>query len=157
MTTKTHTWKDSILTLLKEIYEGPPEPSGTWVVDNATDAGIFGTIANLSAEDASKPPASGRNSVAAHVNHLRYSLEVANTYARGEKPANHWEQSWELQKVNEDQWRELKANLRIEFEQALESLKGLATEDELLITGFMALPAHGAYHLGAIRQQVISK
>ena len=43
-----------VLELLSEAFEGPRDPRSTWFVSNAPDSGIFGTLASLSPQDASR-------------------------------------------------------------------------------------------------------
>ena len=69
----------SIITLFSEAYAGPPDPSSTWFIDNEPDSGILGIIASVPATAASwssneKQPGT---SIAAHVEHLRWSLANA--------------------------------------------------------------------------------
>jgi hypothetical protein len=83
----------STVDLLREACEGPPDASATWFVDSEPDAGLFGAIAGLSAQEASTSmdgsQASG-STIASHVEHLRWSLAAMNAAIRGEPlPGDH--------------------------------------------------------------------
>lgn len=147
----------AILTLLREAYVGPPEEGkGTWFTDGSPDSGMLGALEKVSAAQASRKPA-GKDSdtVAAHVNHVRYALELANRAYRGENAhANaDWKGSWALQKVSADEWTALKAALKTEYE-SLESLikKGVPLDVPAVLTGTLSLLGHGAWHLGVLWQ-----
>jgi hypothetical protein len=147
--------KTAMLSLLEEGYVGPRNAGGTWFVDNEPGAGILGTIGKLSAAQASRQPPGGLDTIAAHVNHLRFSLELANRAFRGENPYADadWSQSWTVREVNEQEWRDLSAALTSEYEKITETLHGeINLEESVVLTGTLALIAHGAWHLGALRQ-----
>lgn len=145
-------WRKSLLALFEEIYAGPPNPRGTWIVENEADSGVFGSLDRLGAEEASAPPLAGRNTVAAHANHLLYSLQFANAWMRGERPKSMWEESWHRQHVTEEEWATLRQNLKAEFAVTVSHLRSTPVADEETLTGCLALAAHAAYHLGAVRQ-----
>ena len=69
------------VTLLSEALYGP---SGNAYFLNRGDRGLLSSLDALSAEAASARPG-GRTSVASHVEHLRYGLELLNRGARGEQ------------------------------------------------------------------------
>jgi hypothetical protein len=143
---------DALRRVLNELVEGSA-PDGGWVL-NREDPGLLRSIAGLSAEQASAIPPGGGTSIAAHVDHLRYGLELLNRWSRGEEPfadANYSE-SWNRISVSEEEWASRREALRREayaWREALERRRDL-TDFEL--TGVVASVAHLAYHLGAIRQ-----
>ncbi len=144
---------ESLLTLFDEGYVGPADSKGTWFVDNEPDCGFLGTVEKLSAKDASR--GFGEFSVAAHANHLRYSLELANRAFRGENPyaSADWKGSWNIREVDEGEWKKLKASLRREYEDFRSAIAaGIKWDDPLFLTGTLGQLAHGAWHLGAVRQ-----
>jgi len=144
------------LALYDEAYLEAPNPKGTWFTDNRPKCGILGTVESLSAAEASKTPTPGDPlTIASHVGHLRFALDLANRAARGENPyANaNWARSWDTRSVAEAEWKILLAGLRAQYEAFREILaSGKAWEDEEFMTGTLGLIAHGAWHLGAIRQ-----
>jgi hypothetical protein len=145
---------ECIQTLLREIYNGPANPSETWVAENVPDSGIIGTIARLTAKEASHEPIPGRSSVAGHVNHLCFSLDLLNRWAQGENPflEARWEESWRVQSVTESEWIQLQARLRNVVHNWIEAVAAPREWDRIELTGAMASAAHAAYHLGALRQ-----
>jgi hypothetical protein len=144
-------WVAAAVELMKEVYDGPVDPKNTWFVDNEPRAGILGTLAQVTAAQASARPSVGRSTLAGHASHLRYSLHSANAYARDIPLSSHWNASWDLQEVNEEQWADLRADLRTQFNDVMLNLQTAPLEDQEVITGYLSLVGHAAYHLGAIR------
>ena len=147
------TLRAALLDLLTEAYDGPPDPRMTWFVNNQPDSGLLGTIRHLSAEQASAKPAGAKHSIAAHVEHLRFGLEVGLTFARGEDRKANWDESWRIQTVDAAGWDALRRRVEDAYRRTLDWLKSREQfENPMAIRGFMAATAHTAYHLGAIRQ-----
>jgi hypothetical protein len=145
------TVRHSLNTLLRELIEGPPGPEA--FVLNPGDRGLLASLDALSATDASQR-VSGRSSVAAHVDHLRYGLELLNRWTRGENP---WRDadfapSWKREVADDAQWRELRAALALESRAWLATTAQRCDWDEAGLTIALASAVHLAYHLGAIRQ-----
>jgi hypothetical protein len=137
--------------LVSEIYFGGTGES-TWIVDHGADKGILGTIEVVSAEDASREPGPGKNSMVAHVNHLLFGLNVANSFVRGEPPNLDWESSWTVQSLDEAGWKTLQAQLRTALDEFLANADKVPFDNEIAVTAVMASVGHNAYHLGALRQ-----
>ncbi len=121
---------------------------------NQGDPGLLASLDVLSAADASARPG-GRSSVAAHVDHVRYGLELLNRWAHGEE--NPWASadfaaSWKRQQVSEDGWRELRAQLRQQAHDWMDAAGKLQDFSEVALTGSLGSVVHLAYHVGAIRQ-----
>lgn len=72
-----------IAELFSEAYDGPNH-AYTWLIDNAAGSGVLGTLETISVEEASTPMRENGTTVAAHAEHLRWSLALADAYARGE-------------------------------------------------------------------------
>ncbi len=139
-------------TLFAEAYQGASE-QWTWFVNPGPEGGLFGTIDGLTAKQASTPATEGGRSIAAHVEHLRWSLANANVVARGEAWNENWSESWRVQTVSQAEWDRLRADIRREFEtlqKALQSKQGVP-DDMQTLTGVCSLAPHAAYHLGAIK------
>lgn len=145
----------SLRMVLKEAYEGPQDPRGTWFVDTAPDSGLFGTLASVSADEASRPPGAGRSTIAGHAGHLRYSLEVARRFLGGDRGPFDWKQSWATAGVDEAAWAELRSGLRQEYDAFRAALNDAGELDGLVLSGMLGGLAHVAYHLGAIRQMIL--
>ena len=147
----------SLVTLLTEAYAGPADPRETWFVDHAPDAGILGLIAGISEAEASASMAgtgARGSTIAANVEHLRWSLANVNKTLRGQGWNPDWAASWELLSVDEAGWNRLREALREEFE----TLCGLLRQQVALpaehLLGLLALAPHAAWHLGLMRQMI---
>ncbi|RPI29964.1 MAG: hypothetical protein EHM70_15090, partial [Chloroflexota bacterium] len=102
---------NAIVVLLTEAYDGPPDPSSTWFIDNEPDSGILGIIRDVSATEASMPvheSGEAGSTVAANVEHLRWSLANANGAFRGENYQAKWGESWKLIGADEAEWDRLR-------------------------------------------------
>ena len=143
----------SLALLFAELTDGPL-PDAAYML-NGGDPGLLRSLDRLSAAAASSPPASGGASIAAHVDHLRYGLELMNRWSGGDPDpwsGADWVASWRRATVTEEQWAVLRGELRGETRRWHEALQ---TERELSaveLNGVIASIAHLAYHLGAIRQ-----
>lgn len=154
-TLSTDLFANALKTLLNEAYEGPASEAPPWFSDHKPDAGIFAALDRLSAPLASTPVVPGGLTVAAHAEHLRWSLALANAFFRGGNPQPNWAESWSVREVSPGAWDELRAALRAEFESARAFITPAGPWDHpLFLTGTMALLPHAAYHLGMIRQMV---
>jgi hypothetical protein len=147
---------NSVVELLTKAYAGPPDPSTTWFIDNAPDSGVLGMLEEVSALEASKSvDGSGETgtTIAAHTEHLRWSLAMMIAAIRGE-PLGAWKESWRLLYADEAEWERLRSLLRAEFETLQEALKSQKYLPEEYLTGLLALLPHAAYHLGVMRQMI---
>jgi hypothetical protein len=144
------------LALYDEAYQGPKDASGTWFVDNEPDCGVIGTLEGLSPEQATAPLSPDDPiSAASHAAHLLFALSLANRAAKGENPyaTAKWSESWKAAVPDAEAYRELIAALRKEYLAFREFIaSGKAWADETMLTGTLGAIAHGAWHLGAIRQ-----
>jgi hypothetical protein len=146
-----HQLHRTIVTLLSELIDGPPADAA--YVLNAGDAGLLRSLDRLSAADASAR-APGRSSVAAHVDHVRYGLELLNRWSRGENPwaDADWTASWQRQTVDDRAWEALRKALRTEATAWIEAAGREREMDDQALAGVLGSVAHLAYHMGAIRQ-----
>ena len=146
---------DAALALFDEAHVGPAATS-TWFADNDPRGGLLGTLEGIDAARASAPLCAGDPiSAASHANHVRFTLELANRAAKGENPyadAN-WARSWDTRTVNESEWKALLSGLRTEYEAFRNVIASEKSWDDAeFMTGLLGLVAHGAWHLGAVRQ-----
>lgn len=147
---------ESLNVLLTEAYAGPPDPKSTWFIDNEPDSGIFGILAGVSAAEASISVDGSGNpgtTIAANVEHLRWSLANTNSAFRNEEFGN-WRESWSLQTIDDANWDRLRNELRGEFMILQEGLRSQTELPGLYLNGVISLLPHAAYHLGTIRQMV---
>ncbi|MEZ4647965.1 MAG: DinB family protein [Candidatus Eisenbacteria bacterium] len=141
-----------VRTLFVEAYQGADGP--TWFVSNGPDGGLFAVLAKVTAEQASRAAPPGTPTIAAHAEHLRWSLANVNSVARGGEWNPDWSSSWSVSSVDEGTWASLRAKLRAEFSGVLEAIDagGVDPSDPIVMTGMAALAPHAAHHLGTIRQ-----
>ena len=143
----------AVKTLLKETFEGP-EGNGSWYTESKPDSGLFGTLEELSAEEASLPV--NGTTIAAQTDHTRYYLWVARSYLNGEVPDKDWEASWKITSVDTNTWTHFTSELQQEYTKLLTTIDSLTSLDEQTSTGLLGAIAHSAYHLGSIRQMIKS-
>lgn len=146
-------FREALSKLLTEIFDGPPGVEA--FILNPGDPGLLRQLDSIDARSASTRPMPGKTTIAAHVDHLHYGFTLMNRWAAGEPnpwASADWEASWQRTSVTEEQWRELRENLRSQA-QAWQTAFGNRTEwDGISAAGALASAAHTAYHLGAIRQ-----
>ena len=141
---------EALVKVLTELLDGAASRDS--VMLNPDDPGLFRSLARLSAAQASAVPANGGSPIAAHVDHLRYGLEMLNRWSRGEDPPNDYSASWTRTTVSEEQWQTLQQALRAEalaWREVIAQPSRLAQLDPARV---VASVAHIGYHLGAIRQ-----
>lgn len=144
----TERFTASLFALLEETFENV---HGIYL-DGGTS--LFETLAGLSAEDASRPVAPGRPTIAAQVDHVRFYLDVLDRYMRGEKSGQvDWKEIWQkTSRVSPEEWQAIQRRLRASYDRVtalMKSFEGWDGENE--IGGAMAIVVHTAYHLGQIR------
>lgn len=139
-----------LVTLLGEALYGP---RGDAFFLNTGDRGLIASLDALSAETASARPG-GRSSVASHVEHLRYGLDLLNREAKGERlwAVANWADAWTHQAVTEEQWRTLRADLAHQAQAWLDVMKHPPAWDDVGLGSAVGSIPHLTYHLGAIRQ-----
>ena len=136
---------DVIPTLIdqyRETFEGEVRPGVCWIVDGRRNAALFGTLDPLTAAQAWAQPVPGARPVAAHVAHLRFSLDLLLLRLKGQDPRADWAASFDLpDEVFDERWQALR-------------LLDVPPQDwpPLHLVGLTATIAHNAYHLAAIRQ-----
>ena len=152
---------DVIPTLIdqyRETFEGEVRPGVCWIVDGRRDAALFGTLEPLTPEQAWAQPVLGARSVAAHVGHLRFSLELLLLRLGGQNPQADWAGSFDVpEEQSEERWQSLQRDLRTAYEGVLAFLhqrNDVPVQEwpPIHLVGLSATIAHNAYHLSAIRQ-----
>ena len=139
-------------TVLNELIDGAA-PEAAWAL-NPEDPGLLRSLDKLSAEEASAIPPGGGASIAAHVDHLRYGLNLLNRWSQGEEPFKDadYAASWRRTTVSEAEWRARREALREEAYAWRDAIQRPRDLSEFELTGVVASVVHLAYHLGAIRQ-----
>lgn len=150
---------EALRILVKEAYLGPADARGTWFVDNEPDCGFVGMLDRVNPVQASMvlgyPDGS---SIAAHAYHIRFALDLVLRASRGDQAfeSANWSDSWLRTEVNGEEWAHLRAELRRMTGELVETLQpGPQWANPLVLTGSIAVIAHGAWHLGAVRQLIV--
>ena len=151
---------DVIPTLIdqyRETFEGEVQPGMCWITDGRRDGALLGTLDALTTEEAFAAPAPGAKSIAAHVEHLRFTLAVTLERLNGANPSPDWAGSFKVPAASPEAWESLKRELRKAYDAVLAFLqqhRQKAPQDwpPIHVVGLSAMIAHNAYHLGAIRQ-----
>jgi hypothetical protein len=143
----------ALTTLLRETFEGPSGPS-TYYIDNDPGAGLFGAIAALTPAQASAAPSPGAATIAGHVHHIAFHVEMSSAWMRGDRADRDWKQSWAVREVDAQAWERVRRDVRAKYEGLLRAIETEpSAKAEALATSIGAV-AHAAYHLGAIRQRI---
>ena len=116
---------------------------------------LLPSIEKLDAAGASRAVSNNSGSIAAHVDHLRFHIEVLEASMRREAPEDvDWNEIWRtIHEVTPDQWGQISWRWRDATQRVLDKIadpKRWGREVDL--GGAVALVAHTAFHLGAIRQ-----
>lgn len=144
--------RSALVNVLNELMDGP---SPEWaLVLNPGDIGLLQSLDALSAEQASMMPAGGGSSIAAHVDHLRYGLELLNRWSDGEDPFKDadYSASWTRNTVSEEEWGSRREALRQQVNHWRESLQRPRDLTPFELSAVVGSVVHLAYHLGAVRQ-----
>lgn len=115
---------------------------------------LFDTIDRLSAAEASRSVSNESGTIAAHVDHVRFYMEVLENYMTGKPDGKvDWRHIWETTRtVTPEQWDAIRSRLRETYRRVrvlVEDPKAWADKKQL---GAIAIVVHTSYHLGAIRQ-----
>jgi len=147
-TIKKEDFLKDVLFNLRETFEGSPEGQPSAYLDRGV--GIFVTLEILSATDVSREI--GDTTIAAHTEHTKFYLDRLCEFINGRTEPVNWEQSWLIETVNETEWNFLREGMRKSYEGVLRCFAEIETWNEENIGEAVAIIAHTAYHLGAIRQ-----
>ena len=144
---------EQLSNVLREAVEGPSGP-WTFFIDKAPDAGLFGALAGLSAADASRPV--GGSTIAAHVHHVAFGMDVTAAAVHGDREPRDWKLSWRVATVDGAEWNDLRDRLRRAYDGVRRAFAEHALLDEVSFGEAVGGIAHIAYHLGAIRQKRVA-
>jgi len=143
----------SLALLFAELVHGAAR-EGAYML-NGGDAGLLRSLDALSAEGASTPSSPGAASIAAHVDHLCYGLDLMIRWSGGEADpwsGADWAASWRRTAVDEREWAGLRARLGDAAGRWQRTLQAPREMSAVEMNGVIGSIAHLAYHLGAIRQ-----
>jgi hypothetical protein len=142
----------ALLTLYNEILNGPGQAA---FVLNPGDSGLLQSLDRLSADQASAVPPEGGASVASHVDHICFGLELMVRWAQGEKDpftGADFRVSWDRKQVSASEWSELRDRLWAVSDQWRQAMQQPRTLTDTEAAGLAGSVVHLAYHLGAMRQ-----
>jgi hypothetical protein len=145
-------FRTALLKLFREIFEGPEREA---YVLNPGDPGLLRQLELISAAEASTSAEPGRPPIVAHVDHIHYGLSLMNRRIAGDKnpwATADWNASWRVAAVADEQWRALLGRLREAAVAWREGTAEFREWDEASAPEAIAIVAHTAYHMGAIRQ-----
>lgn len=143
----------SLALLLTELVDGPSREAAYML--NGGDCGLLRSLDQLSAASASRSAMPDSASIAAHVDHLCYGLDLMNRWSAGEADpwsSADWTASWRRTAVSEPEWQDLRERLRQSTRRWRAALEAPRELSSIELNGVIASVAHLAYHLGAIRQ-----
>lgn len=143
----------ALRTILAELVGGAGADA-CWVL-NQKDPGLLKSLDRLSAADASRVSPEGGAPIAAHVDHVLYGFDILNRWIDGEKDAfdkADYSQSWQRTDVTDGEWTSLRERLARAIRSWDAVLPHIRGDQQLLVTGAVAIITHLAYHFGAIRQ-----
>jgi hypothetical protein len=141
--------------LLKETFEGPPPHGASAFLNKGT--GLFQTLDEIGADEASKQIRPAGSTVAAHTEHVRFYVNVHDNLLRGSTEEIDWAESWRIKSVGSVEWDDLRKQCRRAYATFIEHLRAIDTWGEDEISLATSVIAHTAYHLGAIRQSIVSQ
>jgi enamine deaminase RidA (YjgF/YER057c/UK114 family) len=138
----------SVAYLLRETFEGSPQGQGSAYLDHG--AGFFSTLDAVTANAASR--AISGATIAAHTEHAKFYLDRLCEFIGGRTEKVNWDDSWLIETVNDAEWDALRQTVRTSYENTLRCLAATDQWNEDRVGEAIAMVAHSAYHLGAIRQ-----
>src|SRR5689334_19129806 len=139
--------------LLIEIFDGPPGQEA--YILNPGDPGLHRQLEAISAAIASQQAIPDKPTIAAHVDHIHFGMNLLTRWLAGEENPwadADWNGSWRRNTVTEEQWSVLRANLRKEAVTWQKAVMSRTEWDDINAAGALSTIAHTAYHLGAVRQ-----
>jgi hypothetical protein len=139
--------------MFREAFEGPPGP-WTYFIDTSLGTGVFGTIGELNAAQASQKAGPNNTTIAGHVHHLSATLALSRQALRGDSTTRDRGLSWTLHTVDDAAWLALRSELRRAYESMVMAVSSHPTWDEDALGVAFGAVAHTAYHLGAMRQRL---
>lgn len=139
-----------VLGVLDESID-PRDGRWSYFTDPGPDAGLLGSVRDLSAAEASVVV--GGTSIAQHLHHVIFSMNASASWIRGERVSHDWEKSWGPPVVDDATWADLLQRVRDGHQPLRAAVMELAEADDEAIGAAVGAVAHLAYHLGAIRQK----
>ena len=123
-----------------------------------TDKGtsLSETLKQVDFEKASRILPGIKETIAGHVYHLIFYIKILKEYITDIRSGKtDWNESWVITKVSYKEWESLKSDLLSEYNELMVFIDSVTQWDKSdYFGGVLAIIAHCAYHLGAIRQLI---
>ena len=115
---------------------------------------LLETLQQLDASQVSKTYAGLEATIAGHANHARYYLRNFLDFLQGKSNGDFdVPESWKVGTVTEREWSALRSELEATYAEVMRFISQKSDwHAENQLAGAIAMIAHTAYHLGAIRQ-----
>jgi len=143
----------ALQTLLQETFEGPTGPS-TYYIDNDPKAGLLPALDALTPQEASSVAFPGAATIAGHVHHVAFHLEMSSAWVRGDHADRDWAESWKVREVDATAWERVRRDVRARYRDLVRAIEGRPNASSEDLATSIGAVAHAAYHLGAIRQRI---
>ena len=150
--------QESFATEILEVLEEVFDVHHGYLLDKGTS--LFATLDDVSAAAASAPIALGTVSIATHVEHVLFYMDVLGKEIAGEESGEiDWNEIWErIGEVSEQAWDDLRARLRAKYAWLtgiLDNVEDWRQNDA--VGAAMVIVVHTACHLGVIHQALAMK
>ena len=150
----------TLIDMYRETFEGKVKPDVSWIVSGPAGDSVLGSLAGLNADEAYAAQSPGRKSIAAHVAHLKFTLELTLKRLHGENPPADWPSSFNVGEPSPTAWEQLQKALRKAYDAVLAFFdqqrdQPVSAWQPIHVVGLSAMIGHNAYHLGAIRQLIL--
>jgi len=137
---------EDLLYALDECFDGEGRDGGIFL--EPEDPGLFSILDALSAEEASLQI--GETSVANHVYHLIFAIDVFIGRVTGDAGRVDWSASWRERPLNDAEWAGLKKDLAGRREKAVSLARERGARFPRLALGLLT---HTVFHLGLVRMK----
>jgi len=114
------------------------------------------TLAQLNAEQVSIPIGVSCATIAAHVEHIIYYLDILELYALEKQiPKVDWAHIWNtVSSFDEETWEDARKRLLAAFGRIRKVIEEIDLTKERAVEGVLAILVHTTYHLGQIHQSM---
>ena len=141
---------NKLLHFFTETFEGTPEFPTAYLDTNVS---FFHACQAISAAQASTPITDGGMTLASHIEHTRFYMNLLLQHMQGHATKDvNWDETWWQQTVSEDSWHTLQHDLATSYQAVKTHVQNVDTWEDVAISDALAIVVHSTYHLGAIRQ-----
>lgn len=139
----------SILLSLEETFE---QVRYNTYLDTGTS--LFETLATVNAEQASQSMGGNCATIAAHVEHMAFYLDLIPKFAQNDHLEVEWGEIWaRVSTVTPEEWQTTQQKLKASYQAIREfTSQQDSWASPRVLGGVMGMLMHNAYHLGEIRR-----